>query len=130
MTAPACPYCGRQAELVTGATIHPHRPDLHAKYFWLCSPCSAWVGTHRGGRNHQPLGRLANADLRFAKQAAHAAFDPLWRRCGMRRGGAYKWLADQLGIPADKCHIGMFDVSTCERVVAVCRARSQKKAET
>ena len=128
MTAPACPYCHFHARLVTGDAIYPHRPDLHAKHFWLCSPCGAWVGTHSGSRKHAPLGRLANADLRRAKQEAHAAFDPIWRGREMHRTRAYQWLADQLGIPVSKCHIGKFDVEMCGRVLDVCRARAEEMA--
>lgn len=63
------------------------------------------------------LGGLANAELWAAKRLAHAAFDPLWKEFGMKRNSAYCWLAQQLQIPAQDCHIGMFDVETCRRVV-------------
>lgn len=123
----ACPYCARPAEIVSGADLYPHRPELHAKKFWRCQPCQAWVGCHPGTEN--PLGRLADAKLRRAKSQAHAAFDPMWkekmRRDGVRQNKArragYKWLAAQLGIAIDDCHIGMFDVATCWRVVEACR---------
>lgn len=36
-----CDYCDKPAELVTGAEVYPHRPDLHHKKFWLCKPCDA-----------------------------------------------------------------------------------------
>lgn len=109
-----CDYCGKPAELVTGDEIYPHRPDLSRLRFWRCEPCDAHVGCHRG--TTRPLGRLANAELRRAKMAAHAAFDPLWKSGRMSRSEAYAWLADRLGIEADVCHIGMFDVAMCELV--------------
>lgn len=123
-----CPYCRKPAKLVTGAVLYPHRYDLQERRFWRCAPCDAWVGTHRDSPKHAPLGRLANAELRAAKQRAHAAFDPLWkakmRRDSVSKGNAraagYKWLAEQLGVKASQCHIGMFDVETCERVVEAC----------
>lgn len=84
---PACPYCREPSKAVTGARIYPHRPDLHRKKFFECEPCGAWVGCHDTGA---PFGRLANAALRKAKQAAHAAFDPFWKakmeRDGLRQG--------------------------------------------
>ena len=64
-----------------------------------------------------PLGRLANAELRRAKSAAHAAFDPLWKSKRMKRRDAYGWLARELGISRDNCHIGMFDIAACRAVV-------------
>jgi hypothetical protein len=113
-----CDYCGKDAPLVSGKTVYPHRPDLYAKQFYQCGPCDAMVGCHPG--TTKPLGRLANAELRKAKMAAHAAFDPIWKGGKMKRGSAYAWLADQLGIRQQECHIGMFDVAMCARVIDAC----------
>ncbi|TKK33236.1 zinc-finger-containing protein [Pantoea agglomerans] len=114
-----CNYCGNDAALVSGKEIYPHRPDLYGLQFWSCSPCNAWVGCHKRS-NAVPLGRLANAELRKAKSAAHAAFDPIWKSGLKSRRGAYEWLSKRLSIPFKDCHIGMFDVDTCERVVTAC----------
>lgn len=114
-----CDYCGNKAALVTGRKIYPHRPDLNRLQFWHCEPCKAWVGCHKNS-DAQPLGRLANAELRLAKSAAHRDFDPLWKSGNMTRKQAYQWLSNQLGIPKENCHIGMFDVETCHRVQAAC----------
>ena len=38
------------------------------------------------------------------------------------RKAAYRWLSKQLGISAKICHIGMFDVETCKRVVEICES--------
>jgi len=117
-----CPYCWEKAKLVDGKAIYPHRPDLYSLNFYQCSPCGAYVGCHKTGDGKQPLGRLANAELRKAKSAAHAAFDPMWKDGKKKRGSAYAWLADNLGIDKRDCHIGMFDVETCRRVVEICGA--------
>lgn len=124
---PICPYCNQISELVKGDAIYPHREDLAGKDFYRCQPCRAWVGCHRG--TLVPLGRLANAELRRAKGAAHAAFDRLWRqkmqrdRCSKRvaRGAGYAWLARELSIDPAACHIGMMDVAACNRVTELCR---------
>lgn len=123
-----CDYCHRDAVLVTGKVIYPHRPDLFGKMFWRCDPCDAYVGCHpRNPRSTDrrngtiPLGRLANAELRAAKQEAHAAFDPIWKSGTMRRSAAYAWLAGKMGISTDNCHIGMMDVAACRAVVLICR---------
>lgn len=118
-----CPYCGGGAESVGGDTIYPHRPDLFKKKFWSCGPCGAYVGCHKG--TDRPLGRLANAELRSSKMAAHRAFDPLWRDGPMKRKAAYAWLTRALGIDGADCHIGMMDVAMCKRVVEVCEARHE-----
>jgi hypothetical protein len=99
---------------------------------YYCRACDAWVGVHKGTKN--PLGKLANKELRQWKKRAHAVFDPLWQRKlakrraeqgpdykkAWARGSGYKWLSEKLGIPQPLCHIGMFDVETCKRVVALC----------
>jgi hypothetical protein len=120
-SAPTCPYCTSTAVLVGGATIYPRSPQLEKLKFWHCAACAAWVGCHAPGNGQgdgtSPLGRLANAELRAAKHAAHAAFDPLWKMERMSRYSAYAWLAERLGIHPKECHIGMMDVGDCKRVV-------------
>ncbi len=122
---PICPYCGNHARLLDKSGAVYGGRDFGP--VWACLSCRAWVGCHPG--TTVPLGRLADAELRRAKMAAHRAFDDLWRRkmkrdgCrkGEARGAGYRWLAGQLGLPAERTHIGMFDVETCRRVVEVCR---------
>jgi len=123
--APICPYCGAHAVLADSAEVY-HGRDYGK--IWLCRWCEAWVGVHKGDGQNRPLGRLANKELREAKRRAHAVFDPLWARklerdgCSKAeaRGAGYRWLAQQLGIPREECHIGRFDVEQCARVVEVC----------
>jgi len=74
-----------------------------------------------------PLGRLANAELRSAKSAAHAMFDPLWKSKKMRRSQAYSWLAAQMKIKPEDCHIGMFDVEQCKQVFQIMRRANSSK---
>jgi len=38
----------------------------------------------------------------------------------MTRTDAYGWLSRQLGIEFKSCHIGMFDVEMCQKVIEVC----------
>jgi len=48
---------------------------------------------------------------------AHEAFDRYWQAQRMRRSEAYNELGEALGLPEGKCHIAMFDVETCHKVV-------------
>jgi hypothetical protein len=130
--APACPYCGQQARLVGGDVIYPHRPDLAEKWFWLCAPCDAYVGTHKG--TQIPLGTPAKADLRCARSKLHdLMLDPLWKTapdCGAyddardnprarkhiqnsARHRVYAFLAHKLGLSVDETHTGMFTIEQC-----------------
>lgn len=119
-----CNYCDDQAELVTGKEIYPHIPSLNDKRFWRCFPCGAYVGTHSNSKDHAPLGKLANKELRQARLKAHAKFDPMWKtwkgKYKYSRTDAYSWLAKRLGISRNECHIAMFDAEMCKRVVEIC----------
>lgn len=128
MISVTCDYCGASARLVDGGIVYPHRPDLNRLKFWYCdnghSP--AYVGCHKKNSRHgwtgvEPLGRLADSNLRFAKSTAHSFFDLLWKDGVFKsRKRAYKWLAQELGIKESECHIGMFNEDMCEKVVDAC----------
>jgi len=118
MTDLTCPYCGKPAKCVDSIVIYKKRSYGFA---WVCGDypkCDAYVGCHPKSKN--PLGRLANFELRRRKNAAHAAFDPIWKKGKMNRHQAYGWLAEKLGIKREDCHIGMFNVDMCDSVVKVC----------
>lgn len=124
-----CQYCGNPAQLVSGATLYPHKPQLAEAQFWRCDPCDAHVGCHKPERQVQPggkvvgedatrpLGSLANAPLRSARVRAHDLFDPMWRNGAMTREQAYLWLADLLGVPAGHAHVAQLDWDQCWLVV-------------
>lgn len=117
-----CDYCGSRAKLVDSNVIYGRS---YGKIY-LCEKCGAYVGVHKG--TDVPLGRLANAELRYWKMQAHAAFDPLWKYGKFKgfRKVAYGWLSDQLSLPPEKTHIGMFDVDQCKKVIEVCNAERRK----
>lgn len=133
--APVCGCCedGGSVDIAQGQSIYPNRPDLwqHAdgaeRWWWLCSCCWGYVGCHRD--TLKPLGTPADKETRQAREAAHAAFDPLWmkrqRPSGLSRNVArsrgYKWLAEQLGIERKKCHIGDMNAEMAIRVVTICK---------
>ena len=107
-----CPYCGRNTELIDSAEIY------HGKSFgwmYICRPCDAYVGCKTGTK--ESLGRLANAELRKYKQAAHDVFDLIWKDNHINRTEAYTWLSQKLGIDRDFTHMGMFDVDQCKQVI-------------
>ena len=132
-----CDYCQQEAK------FHENSTFLYGRNYgpvWHCVGCQAWVGCHPCKTNKKgalkpgrPLGRFANKELRQAKMRAHAAFDPLWKAKmqredigkGRARAAGYAWLAASLGIDPVDCHIGMFDVAMCSRVVEVCTAREK-----
>ncbi len=131
-----CVECDRAAPtLTTGREIYPHRPDLWDQSYWRCE-CGAYVGCHKG--TDLAKGRTAKKETLAARGRAHAVFDPLWRaKSAMEglalnhcRGLAYKWLADQMQMSRESCHIGWMTREQADRVVSiVAAARAAKRAE-
>lgn len=110
-----CNYCGQQAEFVNGKHLYPNCRPAWSKEFWLCRPCDARVGCHRGTRN--PLGSLANAELRALRKEAHKYFDTVWKGGKLTRGQAYKGLARLMGMTPEEAHIGKFSRQQCLQVI-------------
>lgn len=127
-TGVCCPYCCAPAELVHGSALFLRNSAFLNRPYWACMPCRAWVGCHKGST--RPLGTLAKARLRMLRSQAHAAFDLIWKPKGgsvdeikRRRTRAYRWLAHQLRISSDDCHIGQMTEDMCRRVIAVSQKR-------
>lgn len=84
------------------------------------------MGCHKG--TIRPLGNVANEVLRLKRIETHQIFDDFWRRCGMNRTQAYKWLADQMHIPHKRAHIGGFEMDDCARVIELCQKNEKEVA--
>lgn len=122
-----CPYCHQEAVLRDSIIVYRRSYGN----IWICEPCLAWVGVHKGIDSDEPLGSLANEELRNHRKMAHAAFDPIWKdKSSMPqtlhevRTCAYEWLAIEMDISVVDCHMAMFDVKQCEQVVEICKRRS------
>lgn len=110
-----CHYCGGDVRLVNNKEIYGGQSYGVWPLAYLCGKCKAYVGVHRN--THIPMGYLADGPTREARIQAKNAFNPMWINHGMRRTEAYKWLADKMGILKEQCHIGMFDVESCNEVI-------------
>lgn len=109
-----CQYCGSEAKLKDSAVIYGRS---YGKVF-ICSnypKCDAYVGVHKA--DNKPLGKLANAELRYWKKAAHASFDPIWKVGNMDRGEAYKWMQDAMGLEHLDAHIGEMSIEKCKTLI-------------
>lgn len=102
-----CRYCQTSATLIDSAYVYKKSYGP----IWYCGNCGAYVGVHKN--THKPLGILADSSLRNLKKGVHRHFDPIWKRKRMTRQKAYRELAKKLGIPIEKCHVGMFDEEMC-----------------
>lgn len=106
-----CPYCKAHTSFVDSEIIY----GVSYGMIYLCERCRAYCGVHKG--TDISLGRLANEELREWKQKAHKSFDPIWKSKRLRRREAYTLLAGYLNLPEEYCHIGMFSVQTCKKVI-------------
>lgn len=113
-TVPICPYCLNESNY------------LQSKNLYRCDPCDAQVGVHKD--TTMPLGTMANKELRAMRKKAHSYLDPLWKYKASSqniskmkaRKAAYEWLAKQMEIKVDDCHVGEFDVEQCQQVIKHC----------
>lgn len=106
-----CPYCSQPAKWVDNAEIYGRRYGTSYMMYY-CKPCDAYVGCHQNTR--QPLGVLANKELREWRKKAHAVFDPLWKTKKMNRQDAYHLLYEKTG---KWIHMGESDIETCKLVI-------------
>lgn len=81
---------------------------------WWCEDCDARVGCHNNSKN--PLGTMANKELREWRMKAHAVIDPLWKSNQMPRKQLYKKLRGMFN--GKEIHIGTSDIATCKEVIA------------
>lgn len=125
-----CRYCGGVIRLVPAESIYGEaaakRLELAGELIYQCQNCNARVGCHKG--TTRPLGNVANETLRLKRIETHQIFDAYWRRCGMSRTAAYRWLAKQLHLSVAQTHIGSFEMDQCQQVIGLCRGKDEKEA--
>jgi hypothetical protein len=110
--SPVCPYCKKPAKLIDSAVVYNGRSY---GLIWDCRPCDAYVGVQRGTEN--AMGTMANHETRRARIRAHEAFDPLWKREGMSRNGAYRLMQTVMNMTAEEAHISRMTADQCHRLI-------------
>ena len=74
-----CPNCGAKATLHPASFVYGNSRSA-GSYLYVCDrypACNSYVAAHRTTR--QPMGSLADGELRHKRIQAHRAFDRLWR---------------------------------------------------
>lgn len=121
---PVCPYCQVPARLGNGTDVG-WSVQWHDKAVWLCPnwpTCTAYVTCHPG--TSEPLGSLANFELREMCKEAHRLIDPLWRGGLIDRDDAYLFVHDLLALPPFvEAHVGTTDIVRCRWLVRVLTAK-------
>lgn len=108
-----CNLCGGRVVFISNARVYGREYGSGKCYY--CMQCGAFVGTHEP-RPTEARGILADRKMRYAKKRVHDVFDAYWKDAKHRnrqRSAMYEWLAKQMNIKAEDCHIGFF---TCEQL--------------
>lgn len=125
-----CRYCGGVIRLVPAENIYGEaaakRLGLVGESIYQCQNCNARVGCHKG--TTRPLGNVANETLRLKRMETHQVFDDYWRRRGMTRTAAYRWLAKHLHLSVEQTHIGSFEMDQCQQVINLCQKEEREAA--
>lgn len=124
MNLTPCPYCGAKCERRDSSLVY----GVSYGELLICSrypACDAYVACHSDGR---AMGTPARRELRTLRKRTHEAFDPLWSDGPMSRSKAYTWLAKTLGIPLERCHIGLFNETLCRRAIKACDERERVRS--
>jgi hypothetical protein len=89
-------------------------------YLYFCHECRAAVGCHAG--TCIPLGKMGDTETRALRSQCHSVFDPIWKSKIVKRNIAYKWLASELKISPDTCHISWLTKEQLEIAIAASKA--------
>lgn len=90
--------------------------------FLSCSgfpECDTSIAVNRN--TGEPIGTPADNETRELRKQAHDIFDKLWKSGLMSRDTAYCNIRRWMGLSKDDAHIGMFDATTCQRLIGICR---------
>lgn len=112
-----CPYCGKHADLMSNGIF---RGGNATGVVWACLPCDARVGVVKKDAGFNPLGRLANEELRALKKKTYVAFEQVSAVTGMSRTAVYRLVEAEADIPRRECQLGMFDLTRCQQALDIC----------
>ena len=115
-----CNICGGQVEFINNDLIYGSVFGSGKAY--RCKKCGAFVGTHKNNPT-EPLGILADEEMRKLRKQCHELFDKRWSN-NKERLIQYKWLAYKLDIPLSKCHFAMLDKCMLNKALAILKEES------
>lgn len=106
---PICNCCGNTKTLLR-------------ELFYYCPKCKATASITEDNKIY---GTFANKKTRELRNKAHKTFDKLWSgdKFNITRSQAYDWLAAELIIDRELCHISYMGDSMLLQVVKACEKR-------
>jgi len=108
-----CPYCNSIGELRDSSYVYGG-DDTNV----LIYVCKNFPGCDSYGSK-----TLANKELRELRRYCHELFDSYWKSNGLPRSLGYKILSSKLGIKKRNCHIALFDVGLCNKLINIFKRR-------
>jgi rubredoxin len=116
----SCHSCGWiNVELVNNTEIYGGREFGTWPYAYLCRSCGAYVSLHP--KTDLPTGTMVGAAVRDARRAAKIPFTCLVKvKFGGKRGAAYSWLSNAIGVNLQVCHFSMFDEDVALAALEAC----------
>lgn len=121
-----CPYCGAPAVCRPASMIHGKNTWHKGTHLYVCSrwpECDSYVTAHKA--NLQPMGSLANKNLRNKRIQAHQALEEFRQNRRMETWGIYIWIQTKLQLSPDQAHIGMFTEEMCDLLITICQESMQ-----
>ena len=106
-----CPYCNKEARWCDNTEKYGKRYGRSYMCYW-CKDCDAYVGCHNNTK--EPLGTMANKELRQWRMKVHAKIDPLWKSGKFTRKEVYKKISEIIG---KRYHTGGSDIEQCKQVL-------------
>lgn len=106
-----CPYCNKPA-------VWCENKEKYGRNYWksymcyLCKDCDAYVGCHNNTR--EPLGTMANDELRRWRIRTHEFIDPIWKENKMERREVYQLLEKHFWKPI---HTWESDIEMCQKII-------------
>ena len=90
--------------------------------FWGCTRFPECRGTHSAHADGTPHGTPADGPTKQWRIKAHESFDQLWkdrkgRRAVMRRGQAYVWMREAMGLSEEDAHISRMNSEQCQKLI-------------
>ena len=107
-----CPFCKKEAPWVENKEIYNGKNYGKSYMCYYCKPCDAYVGCHNNTK--QPLGTMANKEMREWRKKVHAKIDPLWKNGGIKRKHLYARITKAIG---KVYHTGETDIETCKKIL-------------
>jgi len=111
-----CPECSRPMPLIR----------RRRGYFYRCERFPTCSGRHSAHDDGRPHGVPAGSETKHLRTVAHAALDELVRARRWRLADAYRWLAREMRLSYKECHIGRFDLATCNRAIEICNQEASR----